>query len=137
MYSRLTLAVAVAFTVAAVGVGACSAPGEGPGPPPAPVAAAPVVPAPVYTPAPDGTPETLITRPGMYEVGTDIKAGKWKTYGPVPGDESWSVSVWDADGTMASFTYVSGPATVAVAKGQALGLGGGGRPAVAWFWVTA
>ena len=152
--------VAAALAVAGLGLGVGACGGAEAGPPPPPVASVPqgvgppsapwMAPAPTPAPAPAPTinpgppvtlsapaPETLITRPGMYEVGTDIRAGKWKTGGPLPGNPGWSAAVRDPDGTLVSFDFVDGPAYVTVKKGQVLTLTSGGRPAITWVWQDA
>jgi hypothetical protein len=149
MNARITVAAALAVAGLSLGIGACAPaaaagpPAPAPAPVPAPVAGPPgdvkLWTAPPEPPAPVELPthtDTLIVRPGMYEAGTDIKAGKWKTTGPLLGYSYWTAGVTDANGKLVEYEHVDGPAYITVKKGQILKLGGGDATAIAWSWVS-
>lgn len=89
---------------------------------PAPAAQAPASPVP---PAQDSGPARQFGA-GTYEVGTDVKAGKYKTAGP-GSDDIMKSCAWsrkkDASGDLGSliaFNIVQGPGVVTINKGEVL-----------------
>jgi hypothetical protein len=107
-----------------------------PAPPQAPQNGAPAIPAPV-APVDQATPkiESVPTAPlttfsdGMYLVGTDIKAGSYKTSGPVsPVKMGYWARMRNDSGEFSAVianSIINGPARVSVKAGEYLEVTGG------------